>query len=628
MIYGESSGSCMWSDRLGEYIIEKPLELTPDFIRSKADVVPILFQVSLLSDVDVRVEKVADIFLTFLGHVTPFDVALVYVWEPESVWFCRGLQGEIPVDIDRGDIFTDVIREVAKPILIPDVSSAGIDPDALPFQCTSVMGLPIYRDTKVIGCLELFRKSTAPFCWDDLVITKHLLLSSERVLREVLSQEKEFDEVLDVRIDVPQRHVLLDILHQYEELAGRMSFPLSVAIIEINDRNRFGLYQHIPEGVRTLKGLARRIQEGLRCYDKVVRYEELSFFVILPGCSSRDAVSALHKASLSLGADIADTITMGVATLPDDAQDAKGLIHAAHQALSHAKKKGIHIATYSQTEAARPVNISLELRMNAILRSGPTTRALEDLLHMVRIQCQADDVTIGYDAGGTLVTWEGNELGYIHHQGLSPDICEWVSTCIAPAWAVVMGLNTDISDWYMSILNLASILSDVRAGCPMGYSLKVSDEIYTLAREMGVGDIMAGQWATSSLAANIGYLGVPTTLFTKAELTPFDRKRISMHPIIAARMLQNVTVLDLDEDLVMYHHENFDGSGYPRGLKGEEIPLAARALRVVDTFNAMVSPRLHRPQKTHKAALKELCAMSGKGLDPEITSLYVDIIGS
>jgi HD-GYP domain-containing protein (c-di-GMP phosphodiesterase class II) len=180
----------------------------------------------------------------------------------------------------------------------------------------------------------------------------------------------------------------------------------------------------------------------------------------------------------------------------------------------------------------------------------------------------------------------------------------------------------------MGILNTASIMSDLRAGYPMGYSLKVSDQIYTLAKEMGVGDMLAGQWANSSLAANIGYLGIPTTLFTKGDLTPFDKKRLNTHPIITARILKDVTVLDLDEGLLLYHHENFNGSGYPRGLKGEDIPLSARAMRVVDTYNAMTTPRLYRAQMRHEDALKELCATSGKTLDPEVVSLYVDLIGS
>jgi diguanylate cyclase (GGDEF)-like protein len=618
----------MWPERLNQFVVDQTLELSPEFIRNNAPVIPLLFQVSLLSDLEVRIEKISDLFLNFIGHITPYDAAFVYIWDPRDAWFCRGLQGEIPGNIEKGDIFTRAIRDMAKPILVPDMSKAGLRPEELPISSTSMIGLPIYRDTKIIGCIELFRKGSNLFTINDLVLVKHLLLSSEKVIKEVLNPEKDFDDALDVRIDVPQRHILLDVLHQYVELAKRLSFPLSVAIIEIEDRDKFGLYQRLPEGVRTLKTLAKRIQEGLRCYDKVLRYEELSFFVILPGCSSRDAVTALHKATLSLGADLADTMTMGVATLPDEAQDAKGLINIAHQALSHAKKKGIHVATFSQTGAVKMVNVSLELRMRKLLQSGPSVKSMNSLLDLLKIQCQADEICIRREPPGTLVSWEGTELGHLHYEGLPPDIFEWIATYIAPAWAVAAGCDTDIQNWYMGIMNTASIMSDLRAGYPMGYSLKVSDQIFTLVKDMGRGDMLATQWAKSSLAANIGYLGIPTTIFTKGELTPFDRKKLNAHTIITSRILKDVAVLDLDEDLLMYHHENFDGSGYPRGLKSSDIPLSARAMRVVDTYNALTSPRLHRSQMGQEEALKEFCSMSGKSLDPEVASLYVDLIDS
>jgi len=618
----------MWPDRLNRFVVDQTLDLSPEFIRSNAPIIPLLFQVSLLSDLEVRIEKVSDLFLNFIGYITEYDAALVYVWDPQDAWFCRGVQGEMPGNIEKGDMFTSAIRDTAKPILVPDMSRAGFAPEELPITSTSMIGLPIYKDTNIVGCIELFRKGGEAFSINDLILIKHLLLSSEKVLKDVMNPDHDFDDALDIRVDVPQRHILLDVLHQYEELAKRLSFPLSVAIIEIEDRDKFGLYQHLPEGVRALKTLTKRIHEGLRCYDKVLRYEELSFFVILPGCTSRDAVTALHKATLSLGADLADTMTIGVATLPDEAQDAKGLINIAHQALSHARKKGIHVATFSQTGAIKTVNVSLELKVRKLLQSGPSLKTMGDLLDLLKIQCQADEISIRHEPPGTLVSWEGADLGYLHHEGLPPDIFEWIVTYLAPAWAVATGLERDTQNWYTGIMSTASILSDLRAGYPMGYSLKVSDQIFTLAKELGMGDVRAAQWANSSLAANIGYLGIPTTIFTKGDLTPFDKKKLNTHTIITTRMLRDVVVLDLDETLLMFHHENFDGSGYPRGLKGSDIPLSARAMRVVDTYNALISPRLHRPQLGHREALKELCSMTGKALDPEVTSLYVDLIGS
>ncbi|MRS04507.1 diguanylate cyclase, partial [bacterium] len=426
---------------------------------------------------------------------------------------------------------------------------------------------------------------------------------------------------------IPQKHVVLEILHQYEELSRRLSFPLSVAILEIEDRDKFGLYQHIPEGVRTLKTLAKRIQDGLRRYDKVVRYEELSFFVILPGCSSQDAITALHNATLNLGADLANNITMGIATLPDEAQDSKGLINIAHQALSHAKRKSIHMARYSQTGSLKPTNLSLELRLKKIVNASPHVDILNELLDLIRIQCQADDISVRYEQPGTQVSWQGNDLGYFVHEGLPADIYEWVITYVTPAWAVALGFDPDIRNWYLGIITTTSILSDLRAGYPMGYSIKVADQMFTLAKEMGKGETQAAQWANSALAANIGYLGIPTSIFTKGEITPFDKKKIQSHTFIGTGMLKNSNILDLDNEILMYHHENIDGTGYPRGLKGDEIPIGARALRVVDTFNAITTPRLYRFQMNHDQALRELCAMAGKSLDPEVTSLFVDIIG-
>jgi diguanylate cyclase (GGDEF)-like protein len=279
------------------------------------------------------------------------------------------MHGEIPDRIEKGNIFTNAIKDSAKPILIKDISDTGIDAQELPVMFQSMIAHPIYRDTKIIGCLELYRKDGPSFDVNDIILIKHLLLSSEKVIEQVISREADYDEALDIRTDIPQRHVILDILFQYEELSKRLSFPLSVAILEIEDRDKFGLYQHLPEGVRTLKTLAKRIQDGLRRYDKVIRYEELSFFVILPGCSSQDSITALHNATLSLGADLANNMTMGIATMPDEAQDAKGLINIAHQALSHAKKKGIHMARYSQTGALKQTNLSL-----CLLYTSPSPR--------------------------------------------------------------------------------------------------------------------------------------------------------------------------------------------------------------------------------------------------------------
>lgn len=610
------------------FVVEQLEEFSPAFIRKHADVIPYLFQVSLLDDMEIRIEKIPDVFLYLVEQITTFDTALLYVWEPSDMWFCRGIQGEIPESLEQGNLFSYTIRKTAKPILIPEAKAAGFGPGDGPFPFASMMGLPIYMDTNTIGCIELYRKEGAPYTLEDLTLIKHLLLYSEKALRESLGPEKDVDEILDVRMDIPQRHVLMDILHQYEEQAKRLCYPLSIAIVAIEDAERFGQHHGLLDGSKTLKSLAKRIKEGLRCYDRVARYEELSFFVILPGCAAREAITALSNAVAGLDDDLGENLIIGIATLPDEVQDTKGLINAAHQALSYAKKKGVRIATYYQTGALKPTNLSLELSLARILHTGPSLETLEILLDLVRIQCQAEEISLHPEPPGIPVRWGDQVLGYLVHTGLSDEIAHWILAYLAPAWAVAAGVHTDILDWQLSLLTSVSVLADLRAGYPMGYSLRIADQLYTMARALGKDEDEGRRWATSALAANIGYLGIPTSILTKDEVNPFDKKRIKNHPLISARMIRDAYQLDLDEDILTYHHEHLDGSGYPRGLKGDSIPAGARALRVVDTFNAMVSPRLYRPQKPYAEACTELSSLAGITLDPDMTMVYMGLIDS
>ena len=615
-------------DVLNTYVVEEALELSPEFVRENAHLIPLLFQASLLNELDVRVERVPDLFLQYIERITPFDTALLYVWEPEEMWYCRGLQGRIPDAVERGNLFTLCMRETAKPVLIPELSACGLDRTGLPVDFSSMLGVPILIDTNTVGCVELYRKQGTAFSLNDVNLIKQLLLYSEKVLRDTFVPDRNFDEALDVRTDVPLRYVLLDILHQYEEQAKRLAYPLSVALIEIQDIARLGFCEDIPGLIRTLQMASKGIGDGLRCYDKVLRYEEKSFFAILPGCSSLEALAALDHALCGLNDDLGLNLAVGIATLPNEAQDAKSLINASRQALSHAVKAGLKMATFSQTHSVLPVNLSMELEVIRLLKGPPSVGRLNALLELLRVQCQAGRIAINSDGEGRPASWEGRELGYLSGGGLGEEVLAWVMTGLGPAWAVALHLNDDLRDWYLGILLTASILADLRAGYPMGYSLRVADDLYAFARSLGVEDQRALGWSHTALAANIGYLGIPGAVFTKEEINPFDRSKIQQHPIISARMLRDAALVHFDTDVLVYHHENMDGSGYPRGLTGGDIPEGARVLRVVDTYNALISPRLYRTCLPPEEALQVLAGLTPGTLDTDLTVRFRGFIGS
>jgi len=613
---------------LKDFIIEEVREIDADFITKNAAAIPHLFKVSLFECLDVRRDNIPDIVLSVIEQITSFDTALIYIWEPWSMWFCRGIQGEVPVSLEDGNIITQTVRKTGSHVLISDSNAQSINKEDMPKDFTSMMALPIYLDSNTVGCLELYRNSGKPFDENDLALVKQVILLSERTLRDALNSGRKVGDFIDIKMDVKPRSVLMEILHQYEEQARRLSYPLSIALVTVKEGEKAGFNNSVLEGISSLRKVARALKEHLRCYDNLLRYEDTSFFIILPGCTSQQAKKAVENAASAIDNRLMSLMTVGIASFPDEAQDMKGLINSTHQAITYARKHSLHIASCVDTGHMNSGNISAELSMKKVLSLSPGKETLKLFTDILKVQCQAEDIQLRSTPPGDLLVWGSADLGFLKQKGLPEEIYKWVITYLSPAWAYIQGLSSDPQDWSLSILSLCSVLSDMRAGYPLGYSLKVADNMYSLAIALGMREEDASRWANSALVANLGYIGMPSSILTKDELTQYDKKKISWHPIISAGMVKDASILNCDDEILIHHHENIDGTGYPRGLKGIEIPLGARALRIVDTYNAMMSPRLYRPQKKQDEAIRELYTLSNIKLDPSMTSVFVDVIGS
>src|SRR5437867_3706184 len=121
-----------------------------------------------------------------------------------------------------------------------------------------------------------------------------------------------------------------------------------------------------------------------------------------------------------------------------------------------------------------------------------------------------------------------------------------------------------------------------------------------------------------SLLHDIGKIAVPEHLLSKpAKLTRLEFNQVAIHPQVGAEILEAVNFPFPVAELVHCHHENWDGSGYPRRLKGTEIPLTARILSVVDCFDALISNRPYRPAFAVRKALEMIEARRGTTFDPQ-----------
>ncbi len=146
----------------------------------------------------------------------------------------------------------------------------------------------------------------------------------------------------------------------------------------------------------------------------------------------------------------------------------------------------------------------------------------------------------------------------------------------------------------------------------------------TIGRALGVDQVMLDSLKVAGLLHDLGKIGMPEEILNKqGSLTREEHEAIRRHPSIGSRILKDALHLNDLAPAVMYHHERWDGAGYPSGLSGERIPLMARILAVADAFDAMTSDRPYRKAMSVQDALVELRANAGKQFDPMVVEACI-----
>ena len=150
-----------------------------------------------------------------------------------------------------------------------------------------------------------------------------------------------------------------------------------------------------------------------------------------------------------------------------------------------------------------------------------------------------------------------------------------------------------------------------------------------LAAHTGMDERHAAEVGIAAAFHDIGKLRVPERILLKPDaLDPDEWTVIRLHPIWSEQALAGGEHLAVAREVARWHHENWDGSGYPDGLYGDRIPLAARIVRIVDAFDAMTNRRPYQQPVSFEAALEELQANAGNHFDPELVRHFVDMLRS
>ncbi len=182
---------------------------------------------------------------------------------------------------------------------------------------------------------------------------------------------------------------------------------------------------------------------------------------------------------------------------------------------------------------------------------------------------------------------------------------------------------------YVGFLATMSLTLDARDSNTQGHSERVARLAQVIAQEMKLSSDALEQIRWGALLHDIGKIGIPDAILHKpGKLTAAEWRMMRQHPEIGYEMLRSIPFLNSALDVVRYHHERFDGGGYPAGLKGSGIPLLARISAVADSYDAITSHRPYRPGQLQADAISEIHKFAGTQFDPEVVAAFDRVIVS
>jgi putative nucleotidyltransferase with HDIG domain len=183
-----------------------------------------------------------------------------------------------------------------------------------------------------------------------------------------------------------------------------------------------------------------------------------------------------------------------------------------------------------------------------------------------------------------------------------------------------LAYDTTIEGWSRAL--------DLRDEETEGHTRRVTELTVKLARAAGMNEAQLLQVRRGALLHDIGKMGVPDRILLKpSKLTDEEWVHMRKHPTYAYELLKPIDYLRDALDIPYCHHEKWDGSGYPRGLKGEEIPLAARLFAVVDVWDAIRSDRPYRKGWSEEKSLEFIRSVTGTHFDPKAVEIFLRVIG-
>ena len=182
------------------------------------------------------------------------------------------------------------------------------------------------------------------------------------------------------------------------------------------------------------------------------------------------------------------------------------------------------------------------------------------------------------------------------------------------------------ANYMQTVIALANAV-DARDKYTEDHSIRMEKYVEDISLDFGFTDDQIQTMRWSARLHDIGKIGIPDGILSKpGALDTIEWVEMRKHPVIGYNILAPIKKMSKVGPIILAHHEKFDGTGYPNGLKGEDIPLGARILTVVDLYIAMTDNRIYRKSRTHEEAIHELISCSGTQFDPKVVNIFLDLL--
>ncbi|HEX4150133.1 MAG TPA: response regulator, partial [Pirellulales bacterium] len=525
---------------------------------------------------------------------------------------------------------------------------------------------------------------------DDFIVKNFDRLEFEARVRRLLRLKQSLDQ-LNSRCHQALQQAITDSLtgmftHGFlQETLGRQvacarrhAWPLSLLFIDIDRFKQINDQNGHAVGDDVLRALADKIRNNLRRSDIAVRYGGEEFVVLLPHTDRagarkvaeelRCATERMAVASPRLGErTLKVTISLGVATFPGDADDGPALVERADEAMYRAKRGGRNqVIAYQSAPTAE--------------HSKPRVLVVDDDERNVRL-FEAYLAAEGYQ---TIKAFDGQEAVEIARRerpdlilldGMMPrmtgfEACRRLKqdrvTNLIPIIIVtaltsredrLQGIEAGADDFLNKpidkvelvtrmrallrakqstdqledadsvILTLARMVES-RAPLTVGHVERVANYAVELGRILGLDQPLCESLRRAGFVHDIGKIFVPDAILLKPDkLTPEERRLMERHVDVGYDLLRPMRTFAEALPAVRFHHERLDGSGYPLGLRGTEIPLIAQIIALVDVYDALTTDRVYRPAMSRDEAFATLEEETNLGMhDPVLLDALVKLI--